>query len=137
MCCSAGCSIRSPASPPGLPIWRAGTTGCGSPARGRPSSPPSPIASTPWRKPSTRRERARQHPDVSFAFSAAMLPPSYGDSIDLTVYRCVQEGLTNVIGHAAATRVEIDLTEAEGALRLVVRDDGCGFDPAVPAGRGL
>ena len=83
------------------------------------------------------RERERQHPDVAFTFSTAQLRESYGDSIDLTVYRCVQEALTNVIRHAAATRVEIDLEQAEGSLRLLVRDDGRGLDPAVPAGRGL
>src|SRR5262245_62042787 len=39
-------------------------------------------------------ERARQLPQIDFTFSADKLLPSYGDSIDLTIYRCVQEGLT-------------------------------------------
>jgi len=67
--------------------------------------------------------------------------PSYGDSTDLTIYRCVQEGLTNVIRHARAKRVEIALAEAEAdrapILELVMRDDGCGLDPAPRLGRGL
>src|SRR5215510_5303068 len=87
------------------------------------------------------RERKRQHPDMSFSFMAGKLLPSYGDSSDLTIYRCVQEGLTNVIRHARAKRVEIALAEAEAdrapILELVMRDDGCGLDPAPRLGRGL
>jgi two-component system, NarL family, sensor histidine kinase UhpB len=87
------------------------------------------------------RERTRQHPDISFHFAAGRLLPSYGDSTDLTIYRCVQEGLTNVIRHARATRVEIGLAETEvervPVLELVMRDDGCGIGPAPRLGRGL
>src|SRR5262249_61917061 len=80
------------------------------------------------------RERARQHPEIAFDVTAARLAPSYGDSIDLTVYRCVQEGVTNAIRHAQATRVAIELAlDADGApdqgpaprLLLQISDDGC------------
>ena len=57
------------------------------------------------------RERARQHPQIAFPFSAGKLLPSYGDSIDLTIYRCVQESLTNAIRHAKANSIRVDLAE--------------------------
>ncbi len=45
-----------------------------------------------------------------------------------SIFRIVQESLTNVIRHAAATKVEIILELEAGQLRLVVQDNGVGFD---------
>ena len=82
------------------------------------------------------RERARQHPQIAFSFAADELMRSYGDSIDLTIYRCIQESLTNAIRHAQPKQVGIELGEVsdassdeDHALALVVRDDGRGIDP--------
>ena len=55
-----------------------------------------------------------------------------------TIYRLVQEALTNIIKHAAASRVEVALLMDQDAVRVTVRDDGRGFDPAEPVeGFGL
>jgi two-component system sensor histidine kinase UhpB len=84
------------------------------------------------------RERARQHPRIAFPFTAGKLKPSYGDAIDLTIYRCVQEGLTNAIRHAEANTIRVTLDEASAArIALAVEDDGRGIDPQKPAGFGL
>jgi two-component system, NarL family, sensor histidine kinase DevS len=57
---------------------------------------------------------------------------------DRIVYRLVQEALTNVVKHANASRVEVSAKEGEGAIRILVRDDGDGFDAAADTtGRGL
>lgn len=57
---------------------------------------------------------------------------------DRIVYRLVQEALTNVLKHANASRVEVSATEGEGTIRIVVSDDGDGFDTtSATAGRGL
>lgn len=58
--------------------------------------------------------------------------------IELTVYRLVQEALTNVARHAEARSVRVTIGEVDGQLVVEIRDDGVGFDPhAEHAGYGL
>jgi two-component system sensor histidine kinase UhpB len=84
------------------------------------------------------REQERRHAAISFRFSAADVERSYGDSIDLTVYRCLQESLTNAVRHAQAQHITIELrAEAKRRLALTVRDDGCGIHPGKVAGFGM
>jgi PAS domain S-box-containing protein len=60
---------------------------------------------------------------------AGPLPPL----VQSTVYRVLQEALTNVVRHAGARRVSVRLLRDESTIELQVRDDGVGFDPdAVP-----
>ena len=85
------------------------------------------------------QERSRQHPQMAFSFTAGMLARSYGDSVDLTIYRCIQESLTNAIRHARAEHVTVALCHdaAAALLELTVRDDGCGMSALTPAGFGI
>ena len=53
-----------------------------------------------------------------------------GTTIDMNVYRVVQEALSNVARHAQARHVSVTLTRSAEMLCLRIRDDGCGFDPA-------
>jgi len=48
----------------------------------------------------------------------------------LVVYRLVQEATTNIARYAQAHAVWIDLRQVGDQVRLEVRDDGRGFDPA-------
>ena len=51
------------------------------------------------------------------------------------LYRIAQEALHNVVKHAAAHQVRVDVRPHEGGVRLRVEDDGKGFDPdQVPDG---
>jgi two-component system, NarL family, sensor histidine kinase UhpB len=50
-----------------------------------------------------------------------------GEALDLTLYRLIQEGLTNVHKHARARHVEIVLEQQPSGLRATVADDGCGI----------
>jgi len=52
------------------------------------------------------------------------LPPS----VETALYRIVQEGLTNVVQHAGANRVSLLLEAREGAVVVIVEDDGHGFE---------
>ncbi len=58
---------------------------------------------------------------------------------ELTVYRLVQEALTNIVKYAKARRVQVTLLEHEGRARVQVTDDGVGFDPKAkkPSTHGL
>ena len=49
--------------------------------------------------------------------------------LETTIYRLVQEALTNAVKHARASRVEIGVTERDRHVAIVVSDDGVGFDP--------
>jgi signal transduction histidine kinase len=49
------------------------------------------------------------------------------------VFRIAQEALTNVVKHAGASRVAVQLHRDGDTVSLLVTDDGQGFDPADPA----
>ncbi len=53
----------------------------------------------------------------------------YPYSTLLALYRAAQEGLTNIQKHAQASRVKLRLEFGEREARLILRDNGCGFDP--------
>nr|WP_240523461.1 CHASE3 domain-containing protein [Polaromonas sp. AER18D-145] len=53
-----------------------------------------------------------------------------GGSAQLTVYRLVQESLTNISKYAEAKQAEISLHDFDGYITVEVRDDGTGFDTA-------
>ena len=54
------------------------------------------------------------------------------DSFEKTeLFRICQESLTNVLRHAKASKVTITLTDKGDAIRLLIADDGCGFDTKV------
>jgi two-component system, NarL family, sensor histidine kinase UhpB len=91
-------------------------------------------------------ERDAQQSAVSFEFFSEGLHPTYGESIDLTLYRCVQESLTNVIRHAKARQSRVSVehradqnrgTDPPAWVVLTITDDGCGIDRAVPPGNGI
>ena len=60
--------------------------------------------------------------------TSSLEPVDLDESAQLTVYRIVQESLTNVGKYAEASQVEIGLRDLRNHIELEVRDDGRGFD---------
>lgn len=52
-----------------------------------------------------------------------------GKGIEVALYRCCQEGISNAIRHADASKLGIHIRFAEEEIRVTVEDDGKGFDP--------
>jgi signal transduction histidine kinase len=50
--------------------------------------------------------------------------------IETVIYRVVQEALTNIVRHAAASTASVTLNVRDGQIRVFIEDDGVGFDPA-------
>jgi len=57
--------------------------------------------------------------------------PRLTPQLERTIFRIVQEALTNVFRHSAARNVHVGLTLRDGALALTVKDDGKGLDDKV------
>lgn len=62
--------------------------------------------------------------------------PELGTEAELVLYRVAQEGLTNTIRHAHATRLDLTLARSATGVELTLRDNGRGLGNA-PEGAGL
>lgn len=52
------------------------------------------------------------------------------NSLELTIFRVIQELITNVIKHADATEATVHLTNHEDSINIMVEDNGKGFNPS-------
>jgi len=89
---------------------------------------------------------SESHPEVEIESSISGALGDTGETADLTIYRIVQEALTNVFRHAGATAVDITIEPAErptgiygsrGCALVRIRDNGHGLRPDHRLGRGL
>lgn len=79
------------------------------------------------------------HIDVGFELDADIsdkVAPPPTPAIKHTVYRVFREALINVAKHAQAHNVHSLVSLDNGALKLVIRDDGVGIDPALAGEEG-
>lgn len=58
------------------------------------------------------------------------LLPRPDSCVEITLFRIFQEALCNVLKHASASLVEVQLLRGDNTTHMTIRDDGCGFDYA-------
>lgn len=73
---------------------------------------------------------------IQVGFSHGDVPRNLPDDVSLCLYRVVQEALRNVVKHSGAGEARVSLADEAGGIRLVVSDDGAGFDPGAASGQG-
>src|SRR5262249_44571784 len=69
-----------------------------------------------------------ERPGIAIDFAAEPLEGCLPWEMETACFRVAQEALTNVVRHARARRVRVELRRQDGELRLTVSDDGTGFD---------
>jgi len=82
-------------------------------------------------------EQTEARGDLVVQFDTTMLKSRLAPEIETACFRIVQECLNNIVRHAKARQVKIDLHQDADTLVLGVEDDGCGFDPAAMRERAL
>ena len=82
-------------------------------------------------------ETFRDQTQIAVDFEATLGAERLPSEVETTIYRLVQEALSNIVKHASASRVSVLLTMKNGAVAAVIEDDGRGFDPATVGDDGL
>jgi two-component system sensor histidine kinase UhpB len=82
-----------------------------------------------------------RHPDTQFALRLGAGLEDLGEALNVTIYRMIQECVTNAIRHAKSNQVRISVTREpagahEEALRVVVQDDGVGMSAGAAQAKG-
>ncbi len=89
-----------------------------------------------------------RHEDVFCHFEFKGKFDELGEEVNISIYRVIQESLTNIVKHAQATdvtvclnRMELDRVENDPSynfgIKLLIKDNGIGFDETTPRGLGL
>jgi signal transduction histidine kinase len=73
-------------------------------------------------------DRQAQQADLSAHFHADPVEKRLAPELEIACFRIVQEALTNVMRHARAEHVDVELLNRDGMIEIQIRDDGPGFD---------
>ena len=77
----------------------------------------------------------RTHLPVIFEADTSL--PQFPDIYNITLYRVLQEALTNIIKHAQASQVWVDLSAEDDFVNLTVQDNGIGFSEEDSKSNGI
>jgi len=67
---------------------------------------------------------------LAVAWRTELASVQVDEAVGIAIYRIVQEALRNALAHAGQCRVQVRVAACEGGFRVVIEDDGTGFDPA-------
>jgi len=70
---------------------------------------------------------SERYPEITVRMELQGDLDDLGESVNITIYRLIQECITNVVRHAAANRAEIRVVRAAQLLEVTVRDNGKGL----------
>jgi two-component system sensor histidine kinase UhpB len=73
---------------------------------------------------------------IEFTLSLQAPLPAMSETTALTLYRVVQEAVTNVVRHSGARHCTVQVMSTEAQLQVQIADDGCGLPATGPARRG-
>jgi signal transduction histidine kinase len=77
----------------------------------------------------------RTHLPVIFETDTSL--PELPDTYNTTLYRALQEALTNVVKHAQASQVWVDLSVEDDRINLTVQDNGIGLGEEKSGSNGI
>ncbi len=67
---------------------------------------------------------------VELSYESGRTAQRHTPELEITIYRIVQEALTNAVKNGHATRGAVEVIEGQSMIEMSIRDDGDGFDPA-------
>ncbi|HEX9116646.1 MAG TPA: MASE3 domain-containing protein [Anaerolineae bacterium] len=79
-----------------------------------------------------RRQSGVEIETMAIGLEGERLPPS----IEISLYRVVQEAVTNIARHAQAERAGVIIERKAASVIAIIEDDGIGFEPALPEREG-
>lgn len=65
---------------------------------------------------------------IQVEFNSGRMKYQLDEKVRILVFRSVKELLTNIIKHANASKVSVEMIEQENFLQITINDDGQGFD---------
>ncbi len=83
------------------------------------------------------KEKLEQTRKIKIDFIAHGLDNRLENDVEITLYRIVQELISNILKHAGAKEITIQLLRSDQGLNVVVEDDGIGFDTRTKKDPGM
>ena len=68
------------------------------------------------------------HPDIKFSINLEGDLDHLGETLNINIYRIVQEAINNALKHAKASAIEIKMAEQDKKIQLTIKDNGAGMN---------